>query len=266
MMDILLLSRRNLLVQWARADVLLAFDFDGTLAPISAQRHAAAMRARTSALLSRACALFPCAVISGRSLTDLSARLPRHPSLRLVGNHGIEPSERQDECARWVAHSTPILRAALAGVAGVEVENKLYSISVHYRFAASRKTVMRALERALLMLNPAPRVVGGKLVINLFPPGAGDKGTALAQVMHEARVSRAIYVGDDDTDEDVFEREWPDDDLLGNVVTIRVGRSRSSAATYFIRGQERIDDLLRVLVDARLLLEAGSPATRSPFP
>ena len=56
----------------------------------------------------------------------------------------------------------------------------------------------------------------------------------------------AIYVGDDDTDEDAFKA-----DGMGRLLSVRVGRKRASAASYFIRSQAEIDRLLFQLVRLR---------------
>jgi trehalose 6-phosphate phosphatase len=68
-----ILSRdhEGMLARLAGARALLAFDFDGTLAPIVADRHRAVMRQRTRSLLATAAKLYPCAVISGaRAMTS----------------------------------------------------------------------------------------------------------------------------------------------------------------------------------------------------
>ena len=70
MKHILAPENADVLAQLAWSHVLLAFDFDGTLAPIVEDRDRAAMRERTRGLLVRLCALYPCAVISGRSRGD----------------------------------------------------------------------------------------------------------------------------------------------------------------------------------------------------
>ena len=67
-------ANRVLLDQLAWSNVLLAFDFDGTLAPIVANRHEAAMRARTARLFSTVCERYPSAVISGRLSSMLALR------------------------------------------------------------------------------------------------------------------------------------------------------------------------------------------------
>jgi trehalose 6-phosphate phosphatase len=74
-----LLARENaeILAQVAWSRVLLAFDFDGTLAPIVDERDAARMRGETAELFKTLCRLYPCAVITGRAKADVVDRLQR---------------------------------------------------------------------------------------------------------------------------------------------------------------------------------------------
>jgi trehalose-6-phosphatase len=146
-----ILSRANveLLAQLARSRVLLAFDFDGTLAPIVSTRQSASMRAKTQTLFEQVCEQYPCAVISGRSRKDVRERLFNARVKYVVGNHGLEP----------------------------------------------------------------------------------------------------LYVGDDITDEDVFELDPP-----GRLLSIRVGQTRRSAAAYYLRDQREIDRLLAKLHQLRASL------------
>jgi trehalose-6-phosphatase len=58
---------------------------------------------------------------------------------------------------------------------------------------------------------------------------------------------KAIYVGDDDTDEDAFGALKPD-----TLLSIRIGSSRESRATYHLDSQESIDQLLQTLIDVQL--------------
>jgi trehalose-6-phosphatase len=53
-------------------------------------------------------------------------------------------------------------------------------------------------------------------------------------------------VGDDETDEDVFALDQP-----GRLLTVRVGTKRASQASYYVRNQAAVDDLLAVLVSLR---------------
>jgi trehalose 6-phosphate phosphatase len=90
------------------------------------------------------------------------------------------------------------------------------------------------------------RLVGGKLVINFLVPDAPHKGVALERERSHLGCDTVIYVGDDETDEDVFQIDRP-----GQLLSIRVGRKRTSAAPYYIRNQTEIDRILRALVAAR---------------
>jgi trehalose 6-phosphate phosphatase len=88
-----LLSPENVdvLAQFACSRVLLAFDFDGTLAPIVHDRDGATMRTETADSFESLCKLYPCAVISGRSKDDVSSRLGAAAVKYVIGNHGLEP-------------------------------------------------------------------------------------------------------------------------------------------------------------------------------
>ena len=92
---------------------------------------------------------------------------------------------------------------------------------------------------------PAWRIVLGSLAVDLVPDVASHKGIALRQL--RARVAdTALYVGDDASDEDVFTLNEP-----GRLLSVRVGRRRDSAASYFLRAQSEVDDLLEELVRLR---------------
>jgi trehalose 6-phosphate phosphatase len=99
------------------------------------------------------------------------------------------------------------------------------------------------------------RLIPGKLVINAVAAGAPDKGDALVSLMARERSDLALYVGDDVTDEKVFElhqpRSLPWLSSASQVLTVRVGRSTSSAACSFVRSQLQIDELLSRLAALR---------------
>jgi trehalose 6-phosphate phosphatase len=90
------------------------------------------------------------------------------------------------------------------------------------------------------------RILGGKQVVNLVPKDAGHKGIALLNERDRAGCDTALFVGDDDTDEDVFALAQP-----GRLLSIRVGRKRGSQAAYYLPAQGDIDELMKVLIEAR---------------
>jgi trehalose 6-phosphate phosphatase len=236
---------RPALERFARSRMLLALDFDGTLAPIVADPDRATIRTSTRRLLRRVARAYPCAVISGRARADVLRRLDGLGILEAIGNHGGEPgglpvSPRPD-VRRWI----PKLRDGLGGVAGVRIEDKGLSLAVHYRLAPARGAARVRVLQAAAGLGRT-RLLGGKQVLNILPENAPHKGTALARLVARHGLEAAIYVGDDDTDEDVFALGHPDR-LLG----IRVGRRPGSAAPFFIRKQAEIDLLLQLLLELR---------------
>jgi trehalose 6-phosphate phosphatase len=222
---------------------LLAFDFDGTLAPLVDDPRDARMRAHTRALLRAAAMLFPCAVISGRARADVLARLGDAPLRAVIGNHGAErgdapPCVVRARVAEWAA----ALRDAL-DEEGVEIEDKGLTVAVHYRRARSPDTARRRIVLLAAQL-PGARVFGGHSVVNLAPVGAPTKADAIEAFSLQFPAAPLVYVGDDETDEDAFR---------SHVVTfaVRVGRSEASAARYHLEHQGEIDALLWAIISER---------------
>jgi trehalose 6-phosphate phosphatase len=248
MLDIFSRTHVGLLGDFARSNTLLAFDYDGTLAPIVAVPDRAEMRARTRILLAAAARLYPVAVISGRAQADLRRRLSGVPVASIIGNHGIESWHKagraSDEVRRWL----PRLAEVVATLRGVTIEDKAYSVAVHYRRSREKKRARRAILRAAAEL-PEARIVPGKQVVNILPLRQPNKGVALERERERLACDTAIYVGDDKSDEDVFALDQP-----GRLLSIRVGAGRGSAAPYFVRNQRAVDSLLRTLVAHRRAL------------
>ena len=259
MKNILAPAQRPILEPFAWSRTLLAFDFDGTLAPIVARPDRAALRPSTKRLLSTLATLYPCVVISGRAASDVSGRL-KDISLRgVIGNHGLEPWRATAVLSRRVRAWKPLLHAALRDEAGVEIEDKGYSIAVHFRRSRAKKRVRRRILEAAATLEGV-RLIRGIEVLNLIPAGSPHKGIALERERQRLACDTAIYVGDDETDEDVFALDQP-----GRLLSIRVGRKEASAADFYLETQSQIDSLLRTLIrlrrDSRALVDILAPAS-----
>lgn len=235
-----------MLAQLAWSRILLAFDFDGTLAPIVVQRDNAQMRQRTGELLAKVCTLYPCAVISGRSQGDVGSRISGSAVKYVVGNHGVEPGAGLGDFEQDVSRAREALEQSLAGWAGVEIENKQYSLAIHYRKSRNKQLARSAIHSSVSVLPVNMRIVPGKLVVNIVPERAPNKGDALLNLRASEHADTALYVGDDVTDEDVFKLDQP-----GRLLSVRVGESKCSAAGYFLRDQKEIDRLLGRLVALR---------------
>jgi trehalose 6-phosphate phosphatase len=236
----------EVLAQFAWSRVLVAFDFDGTLAPIVAERDAARMRETTEALLEQVCRLYPCVIISGRSHQDVTQRINGLPVRHIMGNHGLEPGEHMAKFEEQTALVRPTLVNALAQCPGVDIEDKRFSLAIHYRRSRRKRDARHAIHDAVSKLPLRMRTIPGKLVINVIPEDAPHKGDALIRLREHEGTDTAIYVGDDATDEDVFDLDQP-----GRLLSIRVGQSRSSSAAYYLSDQREIDSFLRRLLRFR---------------
>jgi trehalose 6-phosphate phosphatase len=234
------------LARAAERRFLLAFDFDGTLAPIVRDRETAQLGPRTRALFEQVCLRYPCAVISGRGRDDVAARLANARVKYVVGNHGCEPHERMHQFAAEIKDVRAQLEADLEGCEGVDIEDKRYSLAIHYRGAPDRLRVRRAIDSAVSRFARRLRRIPGKLVLNLTPVQAPDKGDALQRLIASEKAEITLYVGDDITDEDVFRLDKP-----GSLFTVRIGEAQFSAARYYLRDQAEIDELLAQLVALR---------------
>lgn len=225
---------------------LLAFDLDGTLAPIVPIPSQIVIPDNVRDSLIQLCRTESVAIITGRACSDARAHLGFDPGF-IIGNHGAEgiPGRQEQEqgylvlCSEWEQQ----LQNALGcnDENGIFMENKGATLSIHYRMARDRESARLAILTAIDGLRPSPKRVTGKCVENLLPCNAPHKGAALTMLMRQGGYSRAIFVGDDETDEYVFRLE--DSTIFG----ILVGESSSSAAQYNIRGQAHIARLLETI-------------------
>jgi trehalose 6-phosphate phosphatase len=252
MRDILAPAQRPVLERLAAGRSLLAFDYDGVLAPLVRDPGGAAMRPRTRRLVAEVARRWPCAVVSGRSWSHLQ-QLTGGAVPIVVGNHGYElghprpvPAPVLRRVARWRGR----LEARLASYPGLYFEDKGSTLSVHYGLGRRWRAAERAVYEEAAALRGA-RLVAGKKVLNFIPSGFPDKGDAVLALLRRERLATALYAGDDVTDEDAFDVGPP------RVVGVRVGPGRSRAP-FRLAVQERVDELLERL----LRLRAARPRPR----
>lgn len=225
------------------ARALFAFDFDGTLAPILMQPDAVKMDARTAAAFAPLTARLEVAIITGRGVADVRHRLPGTPRW-VIGNHGAEGMPDTDPtalaraasvCAAWRMQ----LEDGTAALPGIVVEDKTYTLCLHYRQTDDHDAARALLAERIHTLHPAPHVVDGKCVFNLLPDGANDKFSALHTLAGGADI--AFFIGDDVTDESVFVQ------APAGWVTVKVGLE-PTAARFTLRDQAAVPDFLELLL------------------
>jgi len=242
--------------------VLCVFDFDGTLAPIATQHQEARLPADILDKLLQLSMFVQVGIITGRSLDDIRKRLGFTPHF-VIGNHGLEGLPGWDKCSEnhealsqtWAEEIYAALQQDATFDPRISLENKRYSLSVHYRHVRDPARTERQLFALFERLVPRPRIMAGKCVFNLLPQDAADKGSALEQLMRETGAPSAIYVGDDITDEDVFRLQRRD------ILSVRIEKEASSKADFFLNDRIEIAQLLDELIArARNLQVEQSPS------
>lgn len=228
------------------AKPLLAFDFDGTLAPIVARPDRARMAPGVADRLSMLSSYLPVAIVTGREIADVRPRLGFEPSY-IVGSHGAESEfggeetlglSALQEARTWLQPYRSELQQL-----GVQLEDKRHSIALHYRLAPDRAQASRRLEELLRGAGPALRVFGGKLVFNIVAAVAPDKADAVHRLVMLAQREAAVFVGDDVNDEPVFERAPP------SWLTIKVGRNDPpSRARFYLDSPNEMAMLLERMI------------------
>jgi trehalose-phosphatase len=225
---------------------MLLLDIDGTLAPIAARPDDAAIPDETKDVLralSHASGVFVVAV-SGRAVDD-ARRMLAAPAAWVIGNHGVEigepgkpPTARDDVAAFSAAVATAVRRTreALSSYSGVIVEDKRWTLSIHYRLAR-REVVPSVIAKTTDIAKSLDlRVTLGKEVIELRPPVDVHKGTASMALAERlgALNDRAslLCVGDDRTDEDMF-RSVRARDPRGVTVHVTGHRENTETAAEF---------------------------------
>jgi trehalose 6-phosphate phosphatase len=249
MRDILHPSHRGILERFAGVEsphpVLLAFDYDGVLAPVVRDPGGARMRRSTRDLLVRLARHYPVAAVSGRSWTH-TRRLTEGVAPYVVGNHGFELLHARPVPAavlRQVRGWRRLLEAALAGVPGIYFEDKRSTLAVHYGLARAWRQAEQAAYGAANQLT-GTRLVAGKKVLNILPRQFPNKGDALRALLARLELGAALYLGDDVTDEDAFAVGAP------LVLGVHVGPGRS-LAPWRLESQAGIDELLARLLALR---------------
>lgn len=244
--------------------MLCVFDFDGTLSPIVAQPDSACLPPEVRERLLTLATLAPVAILTGRSLADIGKRLGFEPHY-VIGNHGLEGMPGWEERSKGYAAACAAWRGALQRAlcdkqrfdAAIRLEDKAYSLSVHYRGARNPAQTEQRLSALFATLSPPPRVVAGKCVYSLMPNDAAHKGGALEALMEQAGAASAIYVGDDVTDEDVFRLRRSD------VLTVRIEAHPDTAAEFYLPAMPDIVQLLDELV-RRLARQSQAISHRTP--
>ena len=234
--------------------LLLLCDFDGTLCEFDPDPTAVRLRPSRRALLeSIAGQGATLALVSGRRLADVRERAGLSTEAYYAGLHGLEIEGGGASFLHPdVAAARDLLqamRAALAGAfehtRGVLIEDKGFSIGVHYRDAseADAARLQIAVDKIAGPHLEAGRIrdLRGACVVELLPSIAWNKGNAVQWILGRVRARAGdtlpVYLGDDITDQDAFHA------VRGAGVAIAAS-TRPEGAEFVIDGPPAVERLL----------------------
>ena len=241
--------------------LLLALDFDGTLAPfVDRPRQARALPAAKAALdrLERMPDTWV-AYVSGRPLSSLETVTEADADALLIGSHGVELRFGRDGDSLDLTADEKATLAALGerlgaivdATPGTRLEVKPVGFGVHTRNLdpeAAARTNAAAYDAAS-SVDGELTVRDGKDILEFSVRGA-NKGDGIERLRQHVRATAVLFAGDDVTDEDGFEV------LTQGDVGIKVGEG-DTAAQFRVADPETIATLLGMLADARGERQAG---------
>lgn len=245
-------------------DILLFLDYDGTLTPIVERPELAILPDKIKEILEKLVndERFKIFIVSGRALADVK-KLVNIDNIVYIGNHGFEiegadidfgsfPFARFREILEYLKWE---INKELTFFKDAFVEDKGLGLSVHYRMLNTRdESIFKIFLQRItqeFVLNNEIHIETGKKVLEIRPPVDWDKGKVVLWLLkaHEEDMKKhkavAVYIGDDQTDEDAFEA------LNKIAVTIHVGDFQSTAAGYFLESPQEVEKFLRCLADLK---------------
>ncbi len=208
------LEKCRLSAQGKTNNAFLFFDYDGTLTPIVDTPQASVLDESIRAILNRLKSYYSIAIISGRTLADIMDKI-NIKDIIYAGNHGAEIWDgRNTVIGSSESIDTGLLHEfkekisiAMKGIAGVMVEDKTMTISIHYR-NVRQENINKMVEKFWNVADGYKdklRIVTGKKVFEVRPLNAWNKGNAVLWILKNFGAGKMpVYIGDDATDEDAF--------------------------------------------------------------
>ncbi|MCG2712786.1 MAG: trehalose-phosphatase [Candidatus Omnitrophica bacterium] len=235
--------------------IVFFLDYDGTLTPIVDRPELAVINAQMRELVKKLSVKFTTAIVSGRMREDVE-KLVGVEGIFYAGSHGFDiqgigvsmVQPKAKETIPVVDKVTGVLKSALAGIDGVIIEEKKFSVAVHYRLVKKEQLPgIKEVVEKIVYENSALRLMNGKMVLEILPAIDWNKGKAVRWIMKALDLSwedhAVFYIGDDTTDEDAFRT------VTGRGVGILVSdQEGKSAAQFRLASPDEVGKLFKQLV------------------
>jgi len=239
----------------ASSNRILFFDYDGTLAPIVPDPAKAIVSADTKKLIMDLAKRDTVIIISGRDryfLHELFKDLPVH----IIAEHGaLTKTKDSDDWTlnegyeeNWKESIRPILDIYAKRCPGAFVEEKETSLAWHYRTAEDQQYAIRRAQELIWQLQSFVQpelnlqIIDGNKVVEVKKT-AFNKGTAARSFVENGEYDFVLAMGDDTTDEDMFEA------LPSTSYTIKIGDDLSAARNH-IRSQQEVFHFLKFMISS----------------
>ena len=233
--------------------IALFLDYDGTLVPIQKNPVRCILSDKIKNQLrllseSNHCYL---TILSGRSLSDIK-KMVGIRKIYYGGNHGLDisgPDVRYTHPKALLAKSIisdvkHLLKKEIANIEGAWFEDKKFTMSLHFRSVSKKnivfvkkvfyKVIAEFLDTKILT------VIKGKKVLELIPDASWNKGSAVYLILQGLKNKcLPIYIGDDQTDETAFKA------IGKRGITIRIGKSKKTSASYYLKGYWEVSRMLQ---------------------
>ena len=232
---------------------ILFFDYDGTLAPIVSDPHKAIISEEVKNLVMHIAQRDTVVIISGRDRKFLSTHFMGLP-VHIIAEHGAFIKLKNSEAWQlnvdyednWKENIIPILNMYAKRCPGAFVEAKETSLAWHYRTADDKEYALRRAQELTWQLKNFIQpelnlqIIDGNKVVEVKKT-AFNKGTAAKAFVEQSTYDFILAIGDDATDEDMFEM------LPDSSYTIKIGADLS-AARYHIKSQEEVYLFLKSMI------------------
>jgi len=262
---------RNIFYYWDELEkklsnkyIMLFLDYDGTLTPIVETPKKANISLSTKDLLKRLSQKHNCkiAIISGRALEDIKNKISIK-NIIYSGNHGLQIEGPRIKFEATVSQryksileqTKKELDGRLSTIKGALIEDKGFSLSLHYRLADKKQIpfIKTVFDKVVInyLVRGKIKIKSGKKVLEVRPPVEWDKGKIVLWLLARQQANLVnkkiipIYIGDDITDEDAFEV------LKNKGLTIFVGNPKPSHAKYYLKNTKEVFELLNRILAIR---------------
>jgi trehalose 6-phosphate phosphatase len=230
-------------------------DFDGTLTPIQKDPAGSVLSEEAKGCLRglAGSGRHHVALLSGREMGDLKSKVGIR-NICYGGNHGLVISgEGMQFIHPGALAAKPLIDKAARRLGkeverfeGALVERKRFTVSLHYRLVDKQAVpqVKRAFHKVASEFseNEQLAVIKGKKVLELTPDVSWDKGKAVLWILEHLEDSvLAIFIGDDLTDESAFNV------LKTNGITVRIGKSKKTLASFYLKDYRETLRLLKTI-------------------